>query len=195
MINFDATKYNPEQGIAKHPVGKFPAVISEVKLEGKSETDHHLIVFFTTQAGSIRKQYNIASDSQEDNMKKMVEIARNNLSSLCYATGVFKLGNGQELVNARCQIEVKEQTKNPQYNEVSKVYDANGNEPGKAPVTGARQYGEAPGAVNGGWGQTPQAPPQNAPAPAPAPAAPPAQPAWSPGPSAAPGTPPPWAGR
>ncbi len=186
MINFDATKYDPTQGVAKHPVGKFPAVISEVKLEGKSETDHHLIVFFTTQAGSIRKQYNIASDSQEDNMKKMVEIARNNLSSLCYATGVFKLGNGQELVNARCQIEVKEQTKNPQYNEVSKVYDANGNEPGKA--TAAPQ----PQANGGGWGAAPQAS-QNAPAPAPAPAAP--QPAWSPGPSAAPGTPPPWASR
>jgi hypothetical protein len=191
MINFDATKYNPEQGIAKHPVGKFPAVISEVKLEGKSETDHHLIVFFTTQAGSIRKQYNIASDSQEDNMKKMVEIARNNLSSLCYATGVFKLGNGQELVNARCQIEVKEQTKNPQYNEVSKVYDANGNEPGKGAPAGASQ----PQANGGGWGAAPQAP-QNAPASAPAPAAPaPTAPAWSPGPSAAPGTPPPWASR
>ncbi len=188
MINFDATKYNPEQGIAKHPVGKFPAVISEVKLEGKSEDDHHLIVFFTTQAGSIRKQYNIASDSKEDNMKKMVEIARNNLAALCYATGVYKLGNGQELVNARCQIEVKEQTKNPNYNEVSKVYDANGNEPGKTPAP-SQQAAPQVQANGAGWGQVP-APQNNAPAPVPAPAG---AAAWSPGPSAKDA--PPWAAR
>ncbi len=191
MINFDATQHNPEQGMPKHPTGKFPAVITKVELEGKSERDHHIVVFFTTQAGQIRKQYNIASESTEDNMRKMVEIARNNLAALCYATAIYKLPTGQELVNARCQIEVTPQTKNPQYNEVSKIYDANGNEPGKASIGAIAASAPQPQANGGSWGQAAPAP-QNAPAPAAAPAG--AQ-AWAPGPSAAPGTPPPWASR
>lgn len=156
MLNFDATQYSPDQGMPKHPTGKFPAAITQVVVEGKSEKDHHVAILFTTPAGSIKKQYNVATESTEQNMMQMADIARRNLSALCHVTGVFKLATGQELVNARLMIEITPQAKNDKYNEVSKVYDAAGNEPGKAPAA----------AQGGSWGGQPQQPapaPQNAP--------------------------------
>lgn len=200
MTYFDATGISPEQGVAKHPVGKFPAIISDTKIEGKSEKDNHIIVFFTTPAGSIRKQYNINTESSEANMIKMAEIARSNLAALCHATGIFKLPTGKELINARCQIEVTPQANNDKYNEISKVYDANGNEPGKAPVAAPQPQQAGWGSqtqqpvvqpANAGWGAQQPPPQNNAPAPSPAPATN----TWQPGPSAALGAPPPWANR
>lgn len=198
QLNFDATKIEPNQGTPKHPVGnKIPAIISDVGTDGKDETGYFWVLF-TTQSGQIRKQYNIWTKSTEPNMLQMVDIANRNLSALCHATGIFRLGDGRELLNARCCIDVTPQVKKPEFNEVSKVYDANGNEPGKAPAQPTQ-----PATQQGGWNNQPA---QTAPAPAaqgwsnPAPAAQPAPapaPAptqqWSQGPSAAPGTPPPWA--
>lgn len=191
-LNFDATKFNPEQGIPKHPTGKFPAIVSEVGTEeNKNKDGGYFSVTFTTQAGQIRKNYNLWFQNPDDGKKQAIEIASKQLSALCHATGVFRLGDGRELINARCTIEVTPQARDDKYNEVSKVYDANGNEPGKAtPAPAVQQGGQ-----QGGWPQqqAPSAPPpaNNAPPPAAAPAN--AAPSWSPGPSAAPGTPPPWA--
>lgn len=194
QLNFDATKIEPNQGTPKHPTGKFPAMITETGTDGKDETGYFFVVF-ATPSGQIRKQYNLWTKSTEPNMLQMVDIANRNLSALCHATGVFRLGDGRELINARCMIEVTPQTKKPEFNEVSKVYDAHGNEPGKAP-----QQPVQPAAQNGSWSSQPaQAAPvpaaqgwsntapaqNNAPAPA-------AAPAWSQGPSAAPNAAPPW---
>lgn len=197
QLNFDATKIEPNQGMPKHPVGnKIPASISEIGTDGKDETGYFFVVF-TTQSGQIRKQYNLWTKSTEPNMLQMVDIANRNLSALCHATGIFRLGDGRELIGARCCIDVTPQAKKPEFNEVSKVYDAHGNEPGKAPVQATNP------AQNGGWNNQPAQPsaqpPQQGwsnPAPAqnnaPSPAAAPAN-TWSQGPSAPAGAPPPWA--
>jgi len=156
MLNFDATKFNPEQGVGKHPTGKFPAVISAVSVEENRNKDGgYFSVTFTTQVGQIDKNYNLWFSNPNDGQKKAIEIAQNNLSALCHATGVFRLGDGKELINARCMIEVTPQKKDDKYNEVSRVYDANGNEPGKAPAQPQPQQ------QGGGWGGSqPQQPPQ-----------------------------------
>lgn len=206
QLNFDATKIEPNQGMPKHPTGKFPAMISETGTDGKDETGYFFVVF-STPSGQIRKQYNLWTKSTEPNMLQMVDIANRNLSALCHATGIFRLGDGRELLNARCMIEVTPQTKKPEFNEVSKVYDAQGNEPGKAPqqqpqqaTQGGWNSGQTAGnnmtalaasAQNGqGWPSQPAA--QNN---APPPGATPNNPsgAWSQGPSAPTGAPPPWA--
>lgn len=201
QLNFDATKIEPNQGTPKHPTGKFPAIISETGTDGKDETGY-FFVLFTTPSGQIRKQYNLWTKSTEANMLQMVSIAQNNLSALCHATGIFRLGDGRELLNARCMIEVTPQTKNDKYNEVSKVYDVNGNEPGKVPAQSqpAAQQGwptqqpqqAAPAPATQGWSNP--APAQNN---APPPGATPNNPsgAWSQGPSAPAGAPPPWVNR
>ncbi len=205
MLNFDATKFNPEQGMAKHPVGKFPAIISEVSVEeNNSKTGGYFSALFTTQAGSIRKNYNLWFNNPSDGQKQAIEIASRQLSALCHAVGIFRLGDGRELVNARCQIEVTPQTKDDRYNEVSKIFDANGNEPGKAPTAPQPQAAPAQGGwsgnapaqpvqpQNGGWAPNGGAPQTNAPAATPA-----QQPEqnWQQGPSASASGPPPWANK
>lgn len=210
-LNFDATKYDPTQGnFTKHPIGKkFQAVVSEVSTKENNNKDGgYFEVIFTTPAGQIANRYNLFFTNPNDGQKKSQEIAQKQLSALCHATGIFRLGDGRELLNARLLIDVdwqKGQEPTPEkpeggYTQISKVYDASGNEPGKAP---APAQAAAP---NAGWSGTPQSPapalavqgwsnsppaPNNAPAPA---AAAPTQ-QWTQGPSAPAGAPPPWASR
>ncbi len=218
MLNFDATKFNPEQGMAKHPVGKFPAIVSDVSVEeNKNKDGGYFSIMFATQSGAIRKNYNLWFANPSDGQKQAIDIANRQLSALCHAVGIFRLGDGRELLNARCQIEVTPQAKNDQYNEVSKVYDANGNEPGKAPATAAQSQASQGGwAPNGGapqapdkgfagpnWQQGPSAPASGSPQsnitrailnePIATPAAP--GPSWQQGPSTPAGGPPPWASK
>lgn len=192
---FDASQFEPSQGGGPHPKGKFPATISNTSIKPTKSGDGGMFeVEFSTQAGNIANRYNLWNKEP-----KAVEIAQKQLSALCYATGIFKLdfrNDGAALRGAKLIIEVDDQ-KNKDgtpngYVEVKKVYDANGNEPGKqtpAPATQPQQAAPAPANApagnGGGWGQ----PAQNN-----APAAAPASNGWQPGPIAAPtaGDKPPW---
>jgi hypothetical protein len=189
---FDARQVQPDQGMPTHPVGKFPAAITNTSIDANKEnTGGYLAVEFTTPAGKIVGRYNLWNTNPQ-----AVEIAQKQLSALCHATGIFQISyanEGRELMNAQLQIEVTKQPKSD-YTQVSRVYDVHGNEPGKAPAnapqTAPAQPPQQPAAppAQGGWG----APPATGPAPAPAawggngagaPAAP-----WGGGP--APGAPP-----
>lgn len=230
---FDATGIPPIQSGGGHPVGsKFPFTITNTSIaENKTKTGGMLVVEMTSPVGKIENRYNLFNPSDV-----AVKIAQQELSALCHAVGRFKLswpkdgaGNlvysaaGQELRGAVGMMDVEYQkghnpaTDGPNakgYTEVAKVYDAQGNEPGKAPAQAQPQQQQAqpqpttaPNA-NGGWGGGPAAsnPPANPPASgagqwgAPAanpPANPPANPnggaAWAPGPTASPGGGAPWA--
>lgn len=193
--NFDASQFEPSQGGGAHPKGKFPATISNTQIKPTKSGDGGLFeVEFSTQAGTIANRYNLWNKEP-----KAVEIAQKQLSALCYATGIFKLdfrNDAAILRGAKCIIEVDDQ-KNKDgtpngYVEVKKVYDLNGNEPGRsspAPQPAPQQAQQAAPASNpngGGWGAPAQ---QSAPAPAAA-----TQQTWSQGPTAAPaGNKPPWA--
>lgn len=175
---FDGSQFNPEQGGTKHPVGnKFPATVINASCEGVKENPNAgmYVVEFGTQAGKIIKRYNLWSQSSQ-----AVEIAQKHLSALCYATGIFKLNwqnEGREMIGGRCCIDVQFQagneptTEKPQggYVEVSKVYDANGNEPGKTPQQqqpAMQQPNQQPAQQplqqqpGGGWGNQPNQQPQ-----------------------------------
>jgi hypothetical protein len=200
ITNFDATNIPPQQMGSKHPKYMGPAVIANTYAEPtKDQKNGMFCVLFKTQVGEIVNRYNLWNESP-----KAVEIAQKELSALCHATGVFKLSMtadnlqmcGFELRNAQCVIEVDEQANNSQYSEVKKVYDRNGNEPGKAASAPQVQQGQQlqqpqQPANNGGWGQG-QAPQQ--------PSAPQGG-GWGQGPSQAPqgatggqpGNAPPWA--
>lgn len=210
---FDATNIQPEQGGTKHPVGsKFPASINHTCIKETKDKDGGMFnVAFTTPQGSIERNYNLWNKSEQ-----AVDIANKQLAALLWAVGIFRIhmtkpdgspdweNAGAEIRNQRVQIDVnfqKGQEPTPEkpaggYVEVSKVYDANGNEPGKAP-TSAPQPQQA---ANGGWNATAaqQAPSggwsSQAPAAqnAPAPAAAPANAQWQPGPSAPANGSPPW---
>lgn len=152
---FDATQHQPIQGVGEgHPKGKFPAAISNTSIEPtKDNSGGMFVVEFTTQAGSIKSRYNLWNNSP-----KAVEIAHKELSALCHATGVFKVAmenDGAALRGAQLMIEVDDQKdkegKPNGYVEVKKVYDKNGNEPGKTPANQPQPQGNA-----GGWAPQPQ---------------------------------------
>lgn len=222
MTFFDATNIPPDQGGIKHPIGsKFPAQISGTCAKSTKDNDGgYLCITFTTPAGNIDRNYNFWNKSEQ-----AVDIARKQLSALCHAIGIYALPSvklemtpndfpnaGRELRGARCQIDVsyqKGQEPSPEkpsggFVEVSKVYDANGNEPGRVQAAPQPQAAQPnPGAWNNqppqqpaqqlqqqAWPSQP-APQNNAPGPNPAPV----NNSWQQGPSAPAGAapPPPWA--
>lgn len=132
---FDASQFAPRQLGESHPPGKFPATITHTEMKpNKDNTGGYLEVTFQTPAGSTVMRYNLFNQSA-----KAVEIAHGQLSALCHATGVFKLDFQNEaaaLRGAQLMIEVglqkgQDEAGAPGYTEVKKVYDRNGNEPGK----------------------------------------------------------------
>lgn len=184
---FDASQHAPQQVGGKHPCGnKFPATITGTDVKDtKDNQGKYFEVTFTTPAGSIRNNYNLWNAS-----KTAVDIAVGQLSAVCHATGIFKVdfnNDGAALRGGKCLIDVGFQAgqepsaEKPEggYVEIKKVYDANGNEPGKGP---------APQASSGFTAQQPQQQPQQqAPQPNPAPQV---QQGWAPQQNAAPASPP-----
>lgn len=174
---FDATQFQPDQGGAAHPVGKFPAFISNTEIKPTRDGSGGMfVVEFTTEAGKISNRYNLWNNSQD-----AVRIAHGQLSALCHATGVFRIdmnNEGAALRNGRCVIEVGKQKGESEYTEIKRVFDANGNEPGKSGAAPTPQGGgfSAPGgfspqqtqqpAQGGGWGQPAEQPQPQGGAPA-----------------------------
>lgn len=171
---FDATQYAPEQGSPTHPIGKFPAYVSNTSIQPTRDNDGGMfVVEYTTEQGKISHRFNLWNQNQ-----KAVDIAHKQLSAVSHATGVFKIdmnNEGAALRNARLMIEVGKQ-KDTDYTEVKRVYDPNGNEPGKpmnTPASNGPGFAPAPQQpVQGGFAPNPQqgfqpgpAPVQNGPAP------------------------------
>lgn len=175
--SFDARSVPPQQGFAVHPPGMFDAQISNTYAKPTaSGTGGMFVIEFTTPAGRIENRYNLWNPSSQ-----AMEIAQKELSALCHATAIYKItfpknqdGSpilekaGFELRGGRCKVEIAPQTrKNSEgkfeetgYMEVKKVYDANGNEPGKTgsapqPMQTQPQQQTSPPVQpngNGGWG-------------------------------------------
>jgi len=159
--SFDASQHQPRQGGQAHPVGKFPFTITNTGIKGTKDeemlppeqrTKGMFFVTFTSPVGEHTNHYNLWNPSA-----KTVEIAHGQLSALCHATGVFRLNfdnAGAELRGARGMMEIGYQkgeepsAEKPTggYVELKKVYDANGNEPGKAPAAAP-----APQAAASAW--------------------------------------------
>lgn len=200
---FDANQHAPKQLGGIVPPGKWPFVIADTDVVPTKANDGGMfIVTFDTPHGRIAMRYNLWNQSP-----KAVEIAYGQLSALCHATGVYQLGSwtnkGAALRNATGMIEValQDADKPDGYTEVRRVFDKNGNEPGKAPAA-APQTTQANGTAWGGapaatgaqqstqpaWGAT-QGQPQQQPTQG-------APTGWQPGPNAGPSNgAPPWANK
>jgi hypothetical protein len=154
---FDANQHTPNQLGPKVPVGKWPFGISNTAIEPTKNQDGGMfVVTFSTPHGEIKFRYNLWNQSP-----KAVEVAHGQLSALCHATGVFKINwatQGAELRGAQGMIDVglQDPDKPDGYTEVKKVYDRNGNEPGKAPAQAPQvaqpHTMQPPNQSAGGWG-------------------------------------------
>ena len=153
---FDATNIPPQQAGGKHHIGnKFPFTITntDVKDNKDAATGKHFEVEFTSPGGTITSRYNLWNNSAQ-----AVEIAAKQLSALCHATGIFQINmrdggkalrGGKGLMDVGFQAGQEPTAEKPEggYVEVKKIYDINGNEPGKS-------QGAAPAQQSGAWGNT-----------------------------------------
>lgn len=186
LAAFDAKQYNPEQGSGSFPVGRHPvvAVASEIKPTSNNDggyLQYDLQIIDGPNKGVIGPyRLNLYNQSQ-----KAVEIAHRQMSALCHVTGVFNVQDSSQLHNIPFMIEVGLQKGEDAiakgYTEIKKVFDINGNEPGKAGQGVPAQQVQQPPAftpVAAGVQTAPQQPVWGQQAPAPAQQQPQSAPAW-----------------
>ena len=168
---FNAQQFDPTQGGGSLPVGRHPVIIesSEVKANKANDGGYlqlNLKLIDGPQMGTTGAyRLNLYHSNPQT-----AEIAHRQLSAICHVIGVFNVQDSQQLHNIPFIIEVGlqkgEEAAQKGYTEVKKVFDINGNEPGKAGQGAPAAQPQQQPAAQGGFGQQqPAAQPQgNAPA-------------------------------
>lgn len=158
---FNAQQYDPTQGGGSLPVGRHPVIIesSEVKANKANDGGYlqlNLKLIDGPQMGTTGAyRLNLYHSNPQT-----AEIAHRQLSAICHVIGVFNVQDSQQLHNIPFIVEVGlqkgEEAAQKGYTEVKKVFDINGNEPGKAGQGAPAAQPQA----QGGFGQQPQQQPQ-----------------------------------
>ena len=154
---FNAQQYDPTQGGGSLPVGRHPVIIesSEVKANKANDGGYlqlNLKLIDGPQTGTTGAyRLNLYHSNPQT-----AEIAHRQLSAICHCVGVFNVQDSGQLHNIPFIIEVGlqkgEEAAQKGYTEVKKVFDINGNEPGKAGQGApAAQPQQQP--AQGGFGQ------------------------------------------
>lgn len=172
---FNAQQYDPTQGGGNLPVGRHPSIIesSEVKANKANDGGYlqlNVKLIDGPQTGTTGAyRLNLYHSNPQT-----AEIAHRQLSAICHCVGVFNVQDSSQLHNIPFIIEVGlqkgEEAAQKGYTEVKKVFDINGNEPGKAGQGAPAAQPQQQPAAQGGFGQQqpaqqPAAQPQgNAPA-------------------------------
>ena len=167
---FNAQQYDPTQGGGSLPVGRHPVIIesSEVKANKANDGGYlqlNVKLIDGPQTGTTGAyRLNLYHSNPQT-----AEIAHRQLSAICHCVGVFNVQDSSQLHNIPFIIEVGlqkgEEAAQKGYTEVKKVFDINGNEPGKAGQGApAAQPQQQPTQGGGAWGgqpaQQPAAQPQ-----------------------------------
>ena len=155
---FNAQQYDPTQGGGSLPVGRHPVIIesSEVKANKANDGGYlqlNLKLIDGPQMGTTGAyRLNLYHSNPQT-----AEIAHRQLSAICHVIGVFNVQDSQQLHNIPFIVEVGlqkgEEAAQKGYTEVKKVFDINGNEPGKAGQGAAPAQPQPQG--GGAWGQQP----------------------------------------
>ena len=162
---FNAQQYDPTQGGGSLPVGRLPVIVesSEVKANKANDGGYlqlNLKVIDGPQTGTTGAyRLNLYHSNPQT-----AEIAHRQLSAICHCVGVFNVQDSSQLHNipfiAEVGLQKGEEAAQKGYTEVKKVFDINGNEPGKAgqgaPAAQPQQHpAQGGGAPAGGapWGQ------------------------------------------
>lgn len=134
---FNPNNFDPTQGSSMLPVGKLLVVATSSEVKPTSDGNNGYLQY---NLEVIDGEHKGASGAYRLNLyhsnQQTVEIANRQFSALCHVTG--QLGvveDSAQLHNVPFIVEVQKQTKGEGaekgYTEVKRVYDANGNEPGK----------------------------------------------------------------
>jgi hypothetical protein len=163
--------FDPTQGVGGLPIGRHPVVISSSEIKATKANDGgYLQLDLTIIDGPQKGQVGAWRLNLYSSSAQAAEIAHRQLSAVGHCVGVFMLQDSSQLHNMPFVIDVGPQKNDPQYTEVKKVMDMNGNEPGKAGSGAAPQQpqgfaqqpqGQQPGqppagqAAAAAWGQPP----------------------------------------
>lgn len=168
---FNAQQFEPRYGGSGGlPAGKYPVIITDTKqVPTKNNDGGYLAVELRVTEGPMQGGTHTDRLNLHNTNPETVRIANQQLSAYCHVTGVFQFQDTAQLHNIPFMVEIGPQ-KTGEYTEVKKLFDRNGNEPGKAgagpqtqqsqPGAGAPPAGFGPqgggGAPNagqgGGWG-------------------------------------------
>lgn len=155
---FNAQQYDPTQGGGSLPVGRHPVIIesSEVKANKANDGGYlqlNVKLIDGPQMGTTGAyRLNLYHSNPQT-----AEIAHRQLSAICHVIGVFNVQDSQQLHNIPFIVEVGlqkgEEAAQKGYTEVKKVFDINGNEPGKAGQGAPAAQPQQQPAAQGGFGQ------------------------------------------
>ena len=155
---FNAQQFDPTQGGGSLPVGRHPCIIesSEVKANKANDGGYlqlNLKLIDGPQMGTTGAyRLNLYHSNPQT-----AEIAHRQLSAICHVVGVFNVQDSSQLHNIPFIIEVGlqkgEEAAQKGYTEVKKVFDINGNEPGKAGQGAPQAQPQQQPAAQGGFGQ------------------------------------------
>jgi hypothetical protein len=165
-LSFNANQFDPNYGSNPQlPPGRYKGVIKST--EGKPTKDG-AGSYLQLELLVIEGPHN--GESQMDRLNLFnsepltVKIANGQLSAYCHVTNTFVFQNTDELCNKPFQFEIAQQKKNPEYTEVVRLWDINGNDPGKSGVAQPQHQSAAPplqappvAAPPAAWGGAPAA--------------------------------------
>jgi len=139
---FNAQQFDPTQSSGQLPIGKHPVAIVDGEVKATKNNDGgylHLTLKITDgpQTGTTGP-YRLNLYNQN---AQTAEIAHRQLSAIAHVTGVLAVQDVRQLFNIPFIVEVGPQKNDPQYTEVKRVFDINGNEPGKQSAQPTQQQG------------------------------------------------------
>ena len=155
---FNAQQFDPTQGGGSLPVGRHPVIIesSEVKANKANDGGYLQLKVKLIDGPQMGTTGAYRLNLYHSN-PQTAEIAHRQLSAICHVVGVFNVQDSAQLHNIPFIIEVGlqkgEEAAQKGYTEVKKVFDINGNEPGKAGQGAPAAQPQQQPAAQGGFGQ------------------------------------------
>ena len=141
---FNPNNFDPTQGSSMLPVGKLLVVATSSEVKPTSDGNNGYLQY---NLEVIDGDHKGASGAYRLNLyhsnQQTVEIANRQFSALCHVTGQMGVvEDSAQLHNIPFIVDVQKQTKGEGaekgYTEVKRVFDANGNEPGKGGQNSAK---------------------------------------------------------
>lgn len=168
---FNAHGIDPSQGVGQLPIGRHLVEVIRTEIKANSANTGGYLMFILSivdgQNAGLEgpHRFNLYNASEEAK-----NIAQRQFSAVCHVTGIMEVQDSDQFLGARYFVEVGlqkgEEAKEKGYTEIKKVYDINGNEPGKqgqGQQTNQNQSGfgnQNQGQQQNGFGNQQQANPQ-----------------------------------
>ena len=142
---FDATQWDPSQSAGQLPLGRHKVIIEDSEVKGNNAgIGGYLALSLQVIEGPSAGSTGVMRLNLYNQNQKAVEIAHRQLSAICHAVGVYNVQDSAQLHNLPFMVEVGNQKPTQEqeekrargeevtlYTEVKKVFDVNGNAPGK----------------------------------------------------------------